>query len=374
MKQYRPSYYKNFRCIANSCSDNCCIGWEIDIDPISDSFYRSIGGDFGCRLQREIQRDESGAQFILKGERCPFLNEQNLCDIYIHLGQSALCEICTQHPRYHEWFGDWKESGVGLCCEAAGRLIFSQEGSASFELVEIQEDASESVDEEAFSALFIARETAFSLVQNHSLAFAQRLALLLNYGEELQSALNWQDWNSIRSIAFDYREQAFLSAKKFAMPTLEDCSSMKQLLTFLSQLEPIDPQWPSLLLSIREQMQELLSARNAFCSTWLRWQQDMEQLAVYFLFRYFCKCLFDEDIRSKILLTVCACIIISLLDVECFQRKHTFSLEDRIFTAKQFSKEIEYCTENLEALWNGFWQEKELSIPAFLEMILLLFA
>ena len=374
MKQYRPSYYKHFRCIAGSCSDNCCIGWEIDIDPTSDAFYRSITGDFGRRLQHEIQRDESGAQFILKGERCPFLNEQNLCDIYIHLGQPALCEICTQHPRYHEWFGDWKESGVGLCCEAAGRLIFSQEEPASFELVEIHEDPSDLVYEEAFSALFIARETAFSLVQNHSLPFAQRLVLLLNYGEDLQSALNWQDWESIRSIAADYRDEAFLSAETFAMPTPQGCSSMKQLLTFLSQLEPIDPQWPSLLLSIREQLQELLSARNAFRSTWLRWQQDMEQLAVYFLFRYFCKSLFDEDFRSKTLLIVCACIIISLLDVECFQRKQTFSLEDRIFTAKQFSKEIEYCTENLEALWDGFWQEKELSIPAFLEMISLLFA
>lgn len=374
MKQYRPSYYRHFRCIAGACSDNCCIGWEIDIDSASDAFYRSISGQFGCRLQNEIQRDQGGAQFILKGERCPFLNEQNLCDIYIHLGEQALCEICSQHPRYHEWFGDWKESGVGLCCEEAGRLIFSQKAPAAFELVEIQENASEPVDQEAFSALFIARETAFSLVQNRSLPFAQRLALLMNYGDELQSSIDWQDWEQIRFIASDYRDLDVLSAKLPALPALRDCSSMKQLLTYLSQLEPIDPQWPSLLLSIGEQLPKLLSVRNTFCSSWPRWQQDMEQLAVYFLFRYFCKSLFDEDICSKTLLTVCACVIVSLLDTELFQRTGSFSLEDRIFTAKQFSKEIEYCTENLEALWDGFWEKKDLSSSAFLEMILLLFA
>ena len=49
MKHYRPAYYKDFRCIASECSDNCCIGWEIDIDEKSAAFYRSVGGDFGCR-------------------------------------------------------------------------------------------------------------------------------------------------------------------------------------------------------------------------------------------------------------------------------------------------------------------------------------
>ena len=57
-------------------------------------------------------------QILLKeDDRCPFLNQDNLCEIYIHLGEQALCEICDQHPRFHEWFGDYKESGLGLCCE-----------------------------------------------------------------------------------------------------------------------------------------------------------------------------------------------------------------------------------------------------------------
>ena len=28
----RPAYYKAFRCIGSDCTENCCIGWEIDVD------------------------------------------------------------------------------------------------------------------------------------------------------------------------------------------------------------------------------------------------------------------------------------------------------------------------------------------------------
>ena len=43
----RPSYYKNFRCIGSVCTDNCCIGWEIDIDEDTLAFYRAQTGTIG---------------------------------------------------------------------------------------------------------------------------------------------------------------------------------------------------------------------------------------------------------------------------------------------------------------------------------------
>ncbi len=349
MKQYRPSYYKEFRCIAGACSDNCCIGWEIDIDPQTDAFYRSVGGDFGCRLKKDILRNESGSQFILKGERCPFLNEQNLCDIYIHLGESALCEICTQHPRYHEWYGDIKESGVGLCCEAAGRLIFSQKSLPAYECIDIEEKSSDSIDEEGFFALRAARERAFELAKQHD------WSSLLSFGDELQDALEWEDWEELRQLA----------SGNIQLPPLEITSvspeTLKKLLTFLSELEPIDPLWPSLLLKIRDQLSDILSAIPAYKKTYPNWSNDMDQLIHYFLYRYFCKSLFDEDVRSKIMLPLVACVVVMLLNAETFLRKGSFTLEDQVFTAKQFSKEIEYCTENLDALCEAFWDPNFLS-------------
>lgn len=49
-----PSYYDDFECIADKCTDNCCVGWEIDIDEITAEKYFSIGGEFGERLKSSI--------------------------------------------------------------------------------------------------------------------------------------------------------------------------------------------------------------------------------------------------------------------------------------------------------------------------------
>ncbi len=338
MKQYRPTYYKDFRCIASDCSDNCCIGWEIDIDETTAAFYRSVEGEFGCRLKENILRDENGSQFILRNERCPFLNEKNLCDIYIHLGESALCEICTQHPRYHEWYGDWKESGVGLCCEAAGRLIFSQE-EISYELVNINEESADPVDEELFSALFIARETAMKLVEQ------ENYPALISYAQELQEALDEDDLSGIRALAAEYREMENSSS------VIRDNEALMDLLTFLSGLEPIDPQWPALLLELRDPA-NLEKLRTDYPAH----RKNMKLLAHYFLYRYFCKALFDGDILSKTLLPLIACAVVTVLNNALLCQKCGFTLEDQVFTAKQFSKEIEYCTENLEALSDHIWE------------------
>ena len=37
-----PEYYNKFKCIASKCSDNCCIGWEIDIDSKTYEKYKML--------------------------------------------------------------------------------------------------------------------------------------------------------------------------------------------------------------------------------------------------------------------------------------------------------------------------------------------
>ena len=67
MRLYAPSYYKNFKCIAEKCTHNCCIGWEIDIDGQTLARYDALQGDLGDRIRRGIVRGEEGACFALDG-------------------------------------------------------------------------------------------------------------------------------------------------------------------------------------------------------------------------------------------------------------------------------------------------------------------
>ncbi len=118
-----PAYYNEFRCLADRCRHNCCIGWEIDIDPDTYALYRAVNGDFGKRLHDGIVHGEQPCFRLGKDERCAFLNERGLCDIICTLGEDALCDICTDHPRFRTYVGDDLRLGLGLCCEAACRLI-----------------------------------------------------------------------------------------------------------------------------------------------------------------------------------------------------------------------------------------------------------
>lgn len=127
MRIYAPDYYRKFKCVAARCRHNCCIGWEIDIDKSTYKKYSAVGGDFGSRLKDGIIIEDGSAHFVLAdGERCPFLNSNNLCDIIINLGEDFLCEICAAHPRYRNFFDSREEVGLGLCCETAAELILTR--------------------------------------------------------------------------------------------------------------------------------------------------------------------------------------------------------------------------------------------------------
>ena len=114
MKLRTPTYFNEFHCIADKCKDCCCIGWEIDIDKKSADFYKNVSGEFGEKLRKSIDFG-SPSHFALNDKnRCPLLNNKNLCEVYIQLGEDKMCDICTEHPRYYEWFNNLKK--VELDC------------------------------------------------------------------------------------------------------------------------------------------------------------------------------------------------------------------------------------------------------------------
>ena len=126
MKEIFPNYYKKFKCIADKCKHSCCIGWEIDIDRETMDLYNSLGGEFAERIRSSITGDIP--HFILnEDEHCPFLNKNGLCDIICELGEGAICDICYLHPRFSNFYEGFTETGLGLCCEEAARIILTEE-------------------------------------------------------------------------------------------------------------------------------------------------------------------------------------------------------------------------------------------------------
>jgi len=309
-----PAYYSRFRCIAGDCRDSCCIGWEIDIDEDTAAYYDSVGGDFGRRLRDNIA---DGCFVLGEEERCPFLNSRNLCDIYTNLGEEHLCQICSDHPRFYEWFGSVKEGGIGLSCEAAAALILSEDMSLTEE--EIQEEDFGECDSALYSLLLSAREMLFSHLRQDGLCGA--LCTALDFAEMLQ-----QNIDEGRYVLPEWAEVSPAHTPDTAGVT-----------DFFISLEQISPDWAPELRAAPERPEVGLTAED---------EAMLRRIAVYFIYRYFLKGAHDGEILSRVKLAAVSIHIIAML------RRHG---GDMLLTAKNYSKETEYCEENIEALCDAFY-------------------
>lgn len=194
MKFIVPDYYKDFCCIAERCRHNCCIGWEIDIDDDTYELYKNIPGGFGDRLRDGISHGETLCFKLGEDERCVFLNERGLCDIILNLGEDALCDICTDHPRFRNFFADRTEIGLGLCCEEACRVILGC--TDTVKLSEIEDDG-EDVPDPLETDFFSERQHVFDVLQDRSMTLADRLCRLsAEYviSDDLRSPTKWAEF------------------------------------------------------------------------------------------------------------------------------------------------------------------------------------
>lgn len=319
----RPCYYDDFTCKAQSCSDNCCIGWEICIDDKTAEKYRLQGGDFGKRLRESISFGEEPS-FILKGERCPFLNENNLCDIIINMGDSSLCQICRDHPRYFEWYGNTKEGGIGLSCEEGARLILTESCYGDYFESETDEEADEDSDEEFFSFLFSLREKIYDILGDCSFDLEERLGEIACLAENAERVLNGDE------------------AKEKALPVAFD-KQLKKALDLLEKTEPIDERWQKEFSRLKENSEALdLTADKTE-------EKYLERLFAYFVWRYLLKSLFDGEISKKISFAVFSVAVIFAL----YKNSEKQCFESLVKSAVLYSKQMEYSQENLDMFFYG---------------------
>lgn len=311
MITYAPDYYASFACIADQCRHSCCVGWEIDIDDAALARYRSIGGALGELLKANVNLTDDGASFRLdEDERCPFLNPNGLCDLITTLGKDALCEICAEHPRFRNFFESRTEIGLGLCCEEADRLILTHREKTA--LVPFSDDGEfcERSPEEA--NFFAFRDQVLALLQDrtHSISdrFTQTLALVGISPEAI--------------LADDKRWAAVYRT-----------------------LEQLDPAWGrrlaewqahSLPMPILPDTPEVMVA--------------LEQLAVYFIYRHLADAIDDGRYAERVAFSLLSTRTVAALAALEAARQGSDLLAALLEVARCYSAEVEYSTENVEAL------------------------
>ena len=177
----------NFPCIAGSCPDTCCAGWQIMIDQNSLKKYRHCKGAFRNRLLNDIDWKEHSFRHYQK--RCAFLNEDNLCDIYSEAGKDMLCDTCRKYPRHIEEFEGLRELSLSLSCPEAAESFSATKKKITFRTVEKEtpEETYDDFDYFLFTALMDTRDYLFSVIQDRSVPCALRRRKLLACGHEFSA-------------------------------------------------------------------------------------------------------------------------------------------------------------------------------------------
>lgn len=302
-----PTFYRDFKCIANRCTDSCCIGWEIDIDSAAYEKYRLMPENF----RKNIAVCDGVAHFVLtEEERCPFLQKDGLCKIILEHSEDMLCDICREHPRFYEWYGNYKDAGVGLCCEEAVRLTLESEKPLEYETVETQEISDDDTSEDICKSVFELRKSLFSIINDRSLTLFERI-------EKCFSEIG------VKDVA------APCSADEF----LAECVEIAK------EMSPFDEMWEKYILSLEAlNFQEVKEHLNkALPENQIRYEKSLS----YFVFRHFIKACFDGDLLAHFKLAVIMLIFEMLVD--CVN-------DDLLFNTRYLSKQVEYSEENIDLL------------------------
>lgn len=367
-----PHYYKRFKCTASDCPDTCCAGWQIMIDAQSLQKYRHTKGALGNRLHNSIDWKETC--FKQYEQRCAFLNEDNLCDLYAEGGPSMLCATCRRYPRHVEEFEGCREISLSLSCMEAAKLVLGCEEPVRFLTVEREgEEEYPDFDFFLYTKLADARDLIIQILQNRKLNIRTRMGMVLAFTHDLQRRISGQQLfdvdNLIKRCEKDDAADAFeRKAESFRIPETARFHKMKELLGLLDELEVLKKDWPGYAAHLRKNLygegpERYEGLRRSFLASWdetdLPWPIWLEQLMVYFVFTYFCGAVYDGRAYGKMKLAAVGTLIIEELSMAVWaEKKGDFCFEDLLETAHRFSREVEHSDLNLNRLEEIFWKNE----------------
>ncbi len=322
-----PDYYEKFRCVGSECTHNCCRGgWDIEIDDDALERFKAIEGEFGDHVRAAVGEDNI---FLRTNGQCVLLDSAGLCEM-AKRGEK-LCIVCDEYPRFTEFYDTATERGISLSCEAAADIIINDQNKVRL----VGED--DYGDAPILALALHTRKELFKILQDRETDIFKRIRLALDYTHFVQSRVNENNYEICEYSARD---------------TIDGDANLCAVIDILRELEILNDDWSDMLDAVYEA--ELSNAHHNID------QLKYEQIAVYFIYRYLLKGVFDCDFLSKMKFAALSIMVIAALDsiyhntAEC---------------ARMYSIEIEHNEDNIEAIYDEFLFSDELSYEKIINMI-----
>ena len=418
MKIRTPYYYKDFKCIAGDCTDTCCAGWDVDVDEKSYRYYKSVKGEFGKRLKSVmVPEKEGGCTFTLtEDKRCPFLNDKNLCDLYIALGEEHLCETCDEFPRFINEYGNVREIGIAPSCITAGELMFADRQKMHFDEFEDGKpiDMYNDIDAFLYMQLCNARKLAFDIIDYEELSVDEVCIILLEFARQIQKHMDNERDDLIASVVKRFKD------KEYCCNVVSSCreklkkdtdrqreagragvgsryiDAVSKFFDSFKGMEVINKDW--LIYVDKERAFErnikklnksdksdktgnevfnytlademYRNALKGFKKYYKDKEYQFRQLLDYYVYRYFLDSVYDINLVLKIKNAVVGYLIVRQLDMVCWHENGNTEYDEHVDIAHLYSRQFEHSYTNFEVYSDYFMRKRCYSIKV-LEGLLL---
>lgn len=360
----KPEYFNEFKCIADKCKDTCCAGWKIVIDKDSLEKYKNIKGDYIWKVMSCVDWEEKC--FRQDNEkRCAFLNENNLCELYINVGEDSLCKTCRDYPRHTEEFEGVREVTLSASCPEVARILMAQMDPVKFTSEERTEEETldfGDFDPFLYSIITDARTAMLDILQNRSLSMKERAVLVLGMAHDMQRRINRRELFACDQVIAKYKReksQEFVRDYIKAKEPVEEENLTREMYPLIYDLELLRDEWDKLLrqsqnmlfFSLEESFAQLKGEFELWKNANPNMEIHLEQIMVYFLFTYFPASVYDGQLFAKAQMAVYCTWMIELLWMACWlSNGKKLELDEMTELLYRFSREIEHSDENLEAL------------------------
>lgn len=333
MKNIYPLYAKDFICIAGKCPDTCCAGWEIVIDEKFQQIYKADSSAAAKKAVSKMYEDDEGDICLkLNNGRCPMLNSDNLCELYIDMGKDALCDVCRIYPRFNKECDNANITGISLSCPEAARLILEDESCGELNSDFLFDDVY------ANTIAKISNSLKDKIIEN---GFFN----IYDIAQRIQDELLFGDDEEALCIAAEPCKETFVP----------DICEVSELSEKIYALEILTDEWKKLIENLICHLQKAktdktyMKKRNdalKICAS----LKEIKNIGIYYLYKYMPEAIEEQDITYSGAITHCALLIICELYAMEYAKTNALPFERRLRLAQLFSKELEHNEDNLNSL------------------------
>lgn len=247
----QPKYYRKFQCDPIKCRETCCERWKIIVDK--STYKKYIHSDnaaikeiakTGLSINELTSNDDDFGIINLNNEMvCPFLDEKNLCQIVMNMGDSSLSKTCKSYPRAIILAKDIIERGLETSCSVAAEGILLKENGIEFEYiketVKINELYINSPTIKDLKQIEIVKEiktTIIELLQTRGIELSERVEIAGYFLNQILDGINCSNFHHEEILSKIKETKSLIRVEKYKITKRNYKSENRQQFDYLNTI------------------------------------------------------------------------------------------------------------------------------------------